>query len=153
MVSENFSNVISSIIAYIGIGLFLALVVGIVLLCGVLLLGKCRLFPKCGKQWWKAIIPFYGDYVFIVEICELHWAWFVALLLFDLSIIETNGATSIIKMFVMAMCFYNLAVKGNKDTVPAMIFGGIFTSIMYAVYGFGDYEYHKEIPVKSSGVF
>ena len=53
----------------------------------------------------------------------------------------------------MAMCFYNLAIKGNRDYVPAMIFGGLFSSVMYAVYGFGSYEYHKEIPVKQSGLF
>lgn len=157
MISENLGtsleDVIAALVATLGLGIVCALAFGIFVLAILMLVARIKLFKKCGKEGWKAIIPFYSSYVFIVEICELHWAWFVVDLLIELSFITTEGLTSIIKVFVSAMCFYNLAIKGNKDKIPAMIFGGIFSGIMTLVYGLGSYQYNKEIEVKKSGLF
>ena len=144
---------VDDVIAYIGIGVFITLTIFSLLVCIFLLIAKCKLFKKCGKNPWLAVVPFYGNYVFIVEICGLHWAWFVATLLVAFSVITTKGVTSVLKIFVNAMCFYNLAVKGKRDPIPAMIFGGLFSGILYAIYGFGNYQYDKDIPVKNCGLF
>lgn len=147
------NEAVNDVIAFIGLGVFVTILIFSLLICIFLLIGKCKLFEKCGKSGWLAIVPFYGDYIFIVEICGLHWAWFVGVLLIALSVITTGGVSSVLKIFVNAMCFYNLAIKGKRDPIPAMIFGGLFNSIVAAVYGFGDYQYYPEIEVKNSGVF
>ena len=116
------------------------------------IIAKIKLFNKCGKQGWKAIIPFYSSYVFIVEICGLHWAWYVGYLaasLFSLA----NVIVKALKIFVNAMSFYNLATRTNKDKITSMIFGGLFPSITTLVYGFSKLSYDKDIPVSESGVF
>lgn len=131
------------------------IILAVVLCLGVViyLVGSIRLFKKCGKEGWKAIIPFYSNYVFTCEICGLHWAWFVATLLIDLAVIEEGSIAVLLRFFVKAMAFYNLALKGHKETTPALIFGALFPEIVTCIYGFGSYEYDSYIDVKKSGLF
>lgn len=141
------------------IGDFIATAFGLaLLLVGILLIvivivGKVKLFQKCGKEGWKAIIPFYSDYVFTREICGLHWAWFVGLLVIDLYIVTSSPTATIIRFFVKAISFYNLALKCHKDPIPSFIFGGLFSGIVTCVYGFGRYDYDKYVDVKPSALF
>lgn len=129
-------------------------IVGISLVFVIIaVVGQCRLFVKCGQEWWKAIIPFYSSYIFTVKICEMHWAWFVATLLVDLSIVEAGNIAVILRMFVKAMCFYNLGLKGRRDPVVSLIFGALFPEITTCVYGFGSYTYDPYVEVKQSGLF
>ena len=116
------------------------------------IVAEVKLFKKCGKEGWKAIIPFYSTYVFTVEICGLHWAWFVATLATSLLSIS-NSVIRLLHIFINAMSFYNLATKCNKDKIASMIFGGLFPAITSMVYGFSKLDYDNSIPVKESGVF
>lgn len=136
------------------VGFVVALIALGIVLVGLFIFtfGRCILFKKCGVAWWKAIIPFYGTYVFFVEICGLHWAWFVAYILIDGATVSSN-TVQLLNMFVKAMAFYNLAIRCNRDKIPAMIFGGIASPIMTMVYALSNLDYHKEIEVKSSGIF
>lgn len=119
----------------------------------IIIVGEVELFKKCGIPGWKAIVPFYSSYVFTVQICELHWAWFVATLLVDLSIVSTSGTTTFLRFFVKAMCYYNLGKKFHKDPVPSLIFGAIFPEIVTCYYGFGHHSYDRFVEVKKSGLF
>lgn len=161
MISENLGQVVAELIASLGIGvvllvclLCLALIIGIIV-------GRIKLFKKCGQAGWKAIIPFYTDYVFYKEICGLHWAWATASIILSLLSSEaivlgslSADICSIIKILVSAMGFYNLAIKCHKDKIASMIFGGLFSGITGMVYGFSkNTVYYKDEPVKESGLF
>lgn len=119
----------------------------------IVIIGQIKLFVKCDQEWWKAIIPFYSTYIFTVKICELHWAWFVGTLLVDLSIVSLGSATVLLRMFVKAMCFYNLGLKGRRDPIPSLIFGALFPEVTTCVYGYGSYVYDPYVEVKQSGLF
>ena len=84
------------------------------------IVSKIKLFQKCGKEGWKAIIPFYSSYVFMVEICGLHWAWFVASIATDI-LSFGNAIAKVLGVFVNAIAFYNLAARCNKDKIATMI--------------------------------
>ena len=136
------------------VGFVVALIALIIVLVGIIIFcfGRVFLFRKCGVPGWKSIIPFYGTYVFFTEICGLHWAWFVAYVLIDC--LTTSSTTiQLLNMFVNAMAFYNLAIRCNRDKIPAMIFGGIASPIMTMIYALSKLDYHKEIEVKPSGLF
>ena len=125
-----------------GIAAFsLILVIGFLIL---LLVGRVLLFKKCGQSWWKAIIPFYSTYVFQVEICGLHWAWYLGYLVLS---------ATFLNRFVNGIAFYNLAKKTGKDPIPSMIFGGFFTAIVTMIYGVSNIEFKADAKVKSSGIF
>ena len=136
------------------VGIITALVIIGILIVGlfVFLFGRVFLFRKCGVEGWKAIVPFYGTYVFFVDICGLHWAWYVAYLLID-CVSVSSTTVQFLNTFVNAMAFYNLAIRCNRDKIPSMIFGGIAAPVMTMIYALSNIEYHKEIEVKSSGLF
>lgn len=52
------------------------LVWGAVTVPGVLL-GWVRVFPKAGRPWWTALVPFYNVYVLVVGVAQLSALWFV----------------------------------------------------------------------------
>lgn len=135
-------------------GLLVAAIALIIVLIGLViyLIAKVRLFRNCGKQGWKAIIPFYGSYVFYCEICGLHWAWFVAKVASTL-LSFNNTVVGILEIFINAMAFHNFALRTRKDNIPAMIFGGLVPSIMTVIYGFSTFYYEPTIEVKNSGLF
>ena len=117
------------------------------------IIAKVKLFNKCGKQGWKAIIPFYSSYVFIVEICGLHWAWFVGYIAVTLVSLGKTAVTAL-RLFVNAASFYNLGIRCNRDKTAAMIFGAIFPSVVTVIYGLtSSITYNKDIEVKESGLF
>ena len=136
------------------VGFVVALIALIIVMVGlfVFLFGRVILFRKCNYPGWKALVPFYGTYVFFTNICGLHWAWYLAYILID-GLTASNTTVQFLNMFVKAMAFYNLAIRCNKDKIPSMIFGGIASPIVTMVYALSNIEYHPEIEVKQSGIF
>ena len=66
----------SAAVAGVAIGMFItmgfvALVVGI-----LRIIARWRIFKKAGEKGWKAIIPFYSDYIFykIIDMVPFFWA-------------------------------------------------------------------------------
>lgn len=118
----------------------------------VFLFGRFILFRKCGESGWKAFIPLYGTYVFFVNICGLHWAWFLAYTFVDFLTIS-NNVVQFLNFFVKAMAFYNLAIKCDKDKIPSMVFGGLASPIVTMIYALSKIQYNKDTPVKPSGLF
>ena len=136
------------------VGFVVALIALIIFAIGlfIFLFARVFLFRKCGVEGWKALIPFYGTYVFFCNICGLHWAWYLAYILID-GLTASNTTVQFLNMFVKAMAFYNLATRCNKDKIPSMIFGGIASPIVTMVYALSNIEYLPEIEVKKSGMF
>lgn len=136
------------------VGFVVALIALIIFAIGlfIFLFARVFLFRKCGVEGWKALIPFYGTYIFFCNICGLHWAWYLAYILID-GLTASNTTVQFLNMFVKAMAFYNLAIRCNKDKIPSMIFGGIASPIVTMVYALSNIEYHPEKEVKKSGMF
>lgn len=149
MISENFSEAVISGLAGGAIGLALIFIIVLLVLLICLLIGRIMLFRKCGQAGWKAIIPFYSDYVMDCKVCGIHWAFFVAEVF-----LTFGGYTWLVTAFIRAMRYYNLAIKCHKDAVPSTIFGALFPSIVEMVYGFGSsYQYDASEPVGNCGFF
>lgn len=146
------NNIFGSIIAVIGLTLFIVMVLAILAFCIAFLVAQCKLFAKCGYEWWKAIIPFYSEYVFFVNICGLHWAWFAGWLAVTFVSINHIVVRAFI-LFVNAAAYHNLAIRFDKDKTASMIFGALFPKIVNFVYAFGKGQYDGTIPVKESGLF
>ena len=144
---------VEDIIALVGVGV--ALVISLISLLFVILFvaARVRLFKKCGKEGWKAIVPFYATYVEYVEIDGLHWGWFLAWLFITLGSTQ-NTAIFALRIFMKAASFYNLAIRCRKqDPIPSAIFGAIFPEIMTMIYGFSKIDYDPTIEVKQSAIF
>lgn len=119
------------------------LFVSIVILIGMLI-GRWMLFTKAGQAGWKAIIPFYGEYVYIVDICKCHW------ILFLLEIVLFWNAP--IMIFINAMINYNLAIKTHQSPT-AFIWFTIFGVPLDSIMGLcrKSYEYNPDEPSSQFG--
>lgn len=140
------------LVALIGVGLTTVILLICLLFLVLYLIARVKLFKKCGKNGWKAIVPFYTTYVEKVEIEGLHWAWALADIL--ISIYSINSRLVVIfRVFLKAISFYNLAIRCGRDEKVSAIFGALFPEIMIMVYGFSNIDYDQNIEVKESGIF
>ena len=143
---------VEGVIGLLGVGLSLAICLLALAFIVVYLFARVKFFKKCGKVGWYAIIPFYGTYIEYTEIAGLHWAWAAACIAVNVLSIS-NATVRVLRLFVSAMSFYNIGLRGRKDPIPTMIFGALFPEVMTIIHGFGDYAYDGSIPVKLSGLF
>lgn len=121
------------------------------------IVGKWKLYKKCGKEGWEAIIPFYSDWV-LVEISGLKWYWFLIFLAPTIASTFNVGdfisfLASIAAILANVSICYNLSKKFNKsDTwfILSIFFGGI--TIPLLGYSSSD-KYDENIVVTPNGVF
>lgn len=147
--NPNYGEVFTNLLAGGFLGFSLILAIAILVFVILLLIGRIALFRKAGIAGWKAIIPFYSDYVMDVKVCGLHWAFFVAE-----EFLTFGSWTQVINVVIRAMRYYNLAKKCHKDAIPTTIFGALFPSIVEMVYGISSsYEYDQNEPVGNCGFF
>lgn len=125
----------------------------IFLYLGLYIFSLSQIFKKAGIEPWKAIIPFYNDYLFTVEVCELHPVFYIVLFLAGTFSAKLGFLSSIIIALIKAASFYNLAIKSSKNEVTSSIFGALFSSIVTIVFGLGHSEYSKTKKVKNGAVF
>lgn len=143
------NELLTSLIAGGFIGIAMIIAIAIIVFVILLLIGRIALFRKCGFAGWKAIIPFYSDYVMDVQICGIHWAFYIAE-----EFLTFGTYTWVVKAIIEAMRYYNLAVKFHEDTIPTTIFGTLFPSIVEMIYGFSSKKvYDASEPVGSCGFF
>lgn len=149
MISENFSEALVASLAGLSVGLIVIICVISLALVICLLIGRIKLFKKCGQAGWKAIIPFYSDYVMDCKICGLHWAFFVVE-----EFLTFGTYTQLVNVIIRSLRYYNLAVKCRKDSPATTIFGALFPSVVEMIYGFGSsYVYYENEPVGNCGYF
>lgn len=147
--SSNTIEVLTNLLAGGAVGFSLIFLIGLIVLLVFLLIGRIVLFTKCGVSWWKAIIPFYSDYVMDVQICGLHWALYIV----D-EFLSFGMFTRLIDRLVWALRYYNLAKKCHRDPIPATIFGALFPTVVEMVYGFSsNCTYDANEPVGNCGFF
>lgn len=119
-------------------------IVGFILLFKII--GKWMLFTKAGQSGWKVLIPFYGLYVYITQICKCSWVvYLLRLFLFWLPPIN---------MIVNAMICYNLAIKTHQSPTSYVWFS-LFSVPVEVILGFcrKSYEYNADEPSSSFGFF
>lgn len=131
-----------------GLGI-LSAVLGIlfVLLCVVLgvctvvtIVAKWKIYKKCGKQGWEAIIPFYTDYV-LCEITSLEWWFFLimnAVVICNILFLGVlSGAAAVAALGASFFANYNLAKKFGKEPVGYGIGLTLLPFVFYSILGFG----------------
>lgn len=110
---------------------------------------KWRLFTKAGQKGWKALIPFYSTYVFIVKICGIHWVFFA---LFIAGLVSSYSIFA--SILITTMCFYNLAKRFNSRVLLVTLCSILFAPIIIMVYGLQkEYVYDNKIKVSNCGYF
>lgn len=148
------NRIVDGIAEFIGMSVFatsLLIILLTIVFIVLYIVGNVLLFKKCKQKGWKAIIPFYSDYVFLVDICKLHWGWCLGYLVVSFLSLG-NLIFRLFKMFVSGIAFYNLAIKTEKNEKVAMIFGAILSPVLKIIYGLGDIEYIDR-ETKPSGLF
>lgn len=118
-------------------GLLIVILLVVLAVAVVLLIGKWKFYTKAGQAGWKAIIPFYSDYVLACDIAGLKWWWFLILLVPTiLSILNVEGALvtlgNLVQLFGFANVAFNLSKKLNKSTgwvVATTLFSGLMLAI------------------------
>ena len=139
-------------------------------------IGAWKMFKKAGHDGWKCLIPYYSDYVMMVDIAGLHVGYFIALIAMSL----LSGLVGFIPGFltglgvdmgVFAYIFnvlswlfniasimlsvalaFNLSKKFNKGTgwVVLTIF---FSIITIPLLGFSKKDEYKDVEVSKHSVF
>lgn len=135
------------------IGPLLAFLIFVIVIClafiTIGIVGRYKLFKKCGQAGWKSLIPFYGTYIHDVKIAGLHWAFFI--------LEETwffGLYSSVLTIIVKIMSYYNLAKKCHKDPAVTTIFGAVFPGIVTMVYGLSSKcVYDENEKVSQIGIF
>lgn len=146
-----------SLVAGLGVAL---IIVGVILLAWIIfyLIGMVKLYKKCGKGGWEAIVPFYSSYV-LVEIAGLNWWWF--LLVIASSLLATSSGESVSSLTYiggLASLFgninvaYNMSKKFHKST-GWVVLAVIFSGIVYPILGYSSKEvYDASAPVSKNGL-
>lgn len=125
------------------------------------IIGRWKLYQKAGKNGWEAIIPFYNDWIY-VEISGLNWWWFLLVMATTISSlydslysddIFISLITSLISLFALFVCNYNISKKLHKDTAFAILMT-IFPFILIPMIGLSDsYKFDNNVPVSNNGPF
>lgn len=120
---------------------------------------EVKLFKKCGKPGWAAIIPFYSTWV-LGEIAGTHWGVFVCAILgsaldilgFNLSD-GVNAIINIIELLALIAIYINVSKKFHKDTgftVGLVLLSFIFIPILALD---NSCQFDDSVPVKKFGFF
>lgn len=131
-----------------------ALALAIILIAAVsvaYLICRCALFKKMGIAWWKALIPFYSNYVEFATVWETKYFWlWLALFLVNVVIPLPVILAKIIALALFAVgCVetYMLCKAFEKD-VPYVIGMILLPFIFYPLLSLG---YAQYVGNRSSG--
>lgn len=95
-----------------------------------LLLGWSGVFPKAGRPWWAALIPFYNAYVLVVGVARLSAFWFV---LVFVPVVQ-----------IIAAILINLEVARRFGKSEAYGLGlALLGFVFYPLLGFGSDQYQE----------
>ncbi|MBP3959293.1 hypothetical protein J8F10_28955 [Gemmata sp. G18] len=102
---------------------------GAVTVPGVVL-GWLRVFPKAGRPWWAALVPFYNIYVLVVGVARLSLLWYILVLIPVVQII--------------AAILVNVEVARRFGKSEAFGLGlALLGFIFYPLLGFGSDQYQE----------
>lgn len=183
LITPGTSQILDTLARYatVFLGALVILMILAIIIVVFFYVGLAKIFKKAGYPMWTAIIPIYNIYLFVVKICKIHWAWFVAMIITSLVLpatvsfmefvariyptmaslsgvaITLNPIVKVISTvtiaFVFAMSYYNLGKLCNRDAIKTMIFGALIPVAETIIVGFENSEYDESIYVLPSGLF
>ena len=146
---------LESFIAVLG-GLLILFVLIMIAYLVFYYVGAWKFYKKTGREGWKAIIPYYNQWV-LVEMVGLKWYWFLILnastiigFFGDLGFLGT--LCSIVSLAASINVGYNISKKLNKSVAFGVVFG-IFTGILLPILGFSNSTvWNETAPVTGDGL-
>ena len=159
--------------------MFLALFAVLLTIVGIALLvfyfiGFWKVFSKAGQAGWKSLIPWYNNWVLMVDICDMHIGYFIAslsiavltvfismisVLLYGLDAYVANSILQIVTWILGLISYainfavyYNLGKKFNKGTgwVILTLFFGIIT---IPILGLSKKSVYTDVEVSKHSLF
>jgi hypothetical protein len=159
--------------------MFLALFAVLMTIVGIALLvfyfiGFWKVFSKAGQAGWKSLIPWYNNWVLMVDICDMHIGYFIAslsiavltvfismisVLLYGLDAYVANSILQIVTWILGLISYainfavyYNLGKKFNKGTgwVILTLFFGIIT---IPILGLSKKSVYTDVEVSKHSLF
>lgn len=159
--------------------MFLALFAVLMIIVGIALLvfyfiGFWKVFSKAGHAGWKSLIPWYNNWVLMVDICDMHIGYFItslsiavltvfiSMISFILLGLEAYVANSILQIVTWILglisyainfaVYYNLGKKFNKGTgwVILTLFFGIIT---IPILGLSKKSVYTDVEVSKHSLF
>ena len=151
---------------------FAAFAVGIICFSAIIyiigVIGMFKVFEKCGLEGWKAIIPFYSDYVFsdkvwIPKYVVYFWIAGIANLVIVSPMSKAGGLIGILFSLVgIILWLFFIVVRGRFCYWVAKTFGydigftvGLFILpfVFYLILGFGDAKYRGNAFLESGSQY
>ena len=134
----------------LGFGLLLVFLAILIPIIVVYIIGLWKLFKKCGKNGWEAIVPFYNTYV-LVEIAGLNW-WYFLIAIAGTIFSGLGILGQLASMAVNFFVFYNLAKKFKKEPIPWAIGGTLVSPIIAMIFGYASsFVYDPSVEVSKNG--
>lgn len=143
-------------------GAFLMVFLLVIIACIVFnVVGTYKLFKKCGKEGWEALIPIYSTWVLVVDVAKLHWVWFIVSCLSVVVSGRGNSASVLFLSLIVgigailsnALVAYNLSKKFHKSDgwfIASIFFG----AIMIPLLGYSSKEvYDSSVVTNEHGFF
>ena len=159
--------------------MFLALFAVLMIIVGIALLvfyfiGFWKVFSKAGQAGWKSLIPWYNNWVLMVDICDMHIGYFIAslsiavltvfisMISFILLGLEAYTANSILQIVTWILglisyaisfaVYYNLGKKFNKGT-GWVILTFFFSIITIPILGLSKKSVYTDVEVSKHSLF
>lgn len=151
---------------------FAAFAVGIICFLAIIyiidVIGMFKIFEKCGLEGWKAIIPFYNDYVFAEKVWVPNyvlclWIAFIVKWVIVSPISHSGGFIGILFSLVgFILSIFFIVVRGRFCYWIAKSFGydvgfavGLFflPFVFYLILGFGDAQYRGNAFLESGSQY
>ena len=138
--------------------------------------GLWKMYSKAGQEGWKALIPYYNNWVLMVDIAGLHVGYFIGMIaagllsfiigfipgLFlglgiDIGVFSyvfniIGWLIGIVSIMIEVALIYNVSKKFNKGTgwVVLSIF---FSFITFPLLGFMKKEEYKDVKVNKNSLY
>jgi hypothetical protein len=159
--------------------MFLALFAVLMIIVGIALLvfyfiGFWKVFSKAGQAGWKSLIPWYNNWVLMVDICDMHIGYFItslsiavltvfismiSVLLFGLEAYVANSILQIVTWILGLISYainfavyYNLGKKFNKGT-GWVILTFFFNIITIPILGLSKKSVYTDVEVSKHSLF
>lgn len=151
---------------------FAAFAVGIICFSAIIyiidVIGMFKVFEKCGLEGWKAIIPFYNDYVFAEKVWVPNYVlclWIACIVNWVIvsPISHSGGFIGILFSLVgFILSIFIIVVRGRFCYWIAKSFGydvgfavGLFflPFVFYLILGFGAAEYRGNVFLESGSQY
>ena len=138
----------------------------IIYIIGVI--GMFKVFEKCGLEGWKAIIPFYNDYVFSEKVWVPKYVlyfWIAGIVdwVIVMPISHSGGFIGILFSLVgFILSIFFIVVRGRFCYWIAKSFGydvgfaiGLFflSFVFFLILGFGDAQYRGNVFLESGSQY